>query len=91
MLMPRMVLMGLVVIMSAILPFIYMSLALKWWALFAFVLFIFALATPDYLVDENWNRSSLKSPLILMRSIPGLSKIADFIDYLDKKFHHTKR
>ena len=91
MLMPRMVLMGLVVIMSAILPFIYMSLALKWWALFAFVLFIFALATPDYLVDENWSRSSLKSPLILMRSIPGLSKIADFIDYLDKKFHHTKR
>lgn len=92
MLFPRLPLMAIIILMSCVLPFVYMSLALKWWGLFAFVLFIFALATPDYLVDENWNSSSLKTPLILMKSIPGLRKIATFIEHVESKLsrkpHH---
>lgn len=88
MLFPRLPLMAIIVLMSAVLPFIYMSLAMKWWGLFAFVLFIFALATPDYLVDSNWNSSSLKTPLILMKSIPGLSKIAHLIETIEQKLQN---
>ena len=38
-------------------------------ALFAIVLFIFALATPNYLVDDKWDRTFFLIPVILMTSI----------------------
>lgn len=85
MLVPRMVMMAVIVFMSIILPFIYTSMAFKWWGLFAVILLIFAMATPDYLVDDYWNSTFLKSPLVLMKSIPGLSKIADFFDKYEQK------
>ncbi|MBO7115954.1 MAG: glycosyltransferase [Prevotella sp.] len=80
MLIPRMVMVAIIIFMSIILPMIYTSLAFKWWGLFAITLLIFAMATPDYLVDEKWDITFFKTPLVLMKSIPGLSKIADFIE-----------
>ena len=53
MLVPRTILIGIIVIMSIILPFIYMSLAFKWWVAGALALLSFAFALPDYLVDKN--------------------------------------
>lgn len=61
--------MGIILIMSCILPFIYFSLAIKWWITAAFILFIFALCTPDYLVDKNWSRAFLKAPLLMLGSV----------------------
>ena len=69
MLLPRMLMMAIIIFMSVIMPFIYFSLALKWWALFAIVLFIFALATPNYLVDDKWDRTFFLIPVILMTSV----------------------
>lgn len=69
MLLPRMLMMAIIIFMGIIMPFIYFSLALKWWALFAIVLFIFALATPNYLVDDKWDRTFFLIPVILMTSI----------------------
>ncbi|MCR4602487.1 MAG: glycosyltransferase family 2 protein [Prevotella sp.] len=63
-LIPRTILMGIIIIMSIILPFIYMTLAIKWWIAAAVILFAFALATPDYLVDDHWDRDFLRAPLI---------------------------
>lgn len=80
MLVPRMVMMAVIIAMSIIIPVIYTSLAFKWWALFAVVLLVFALATPDYLVDEHWDGTFFKSPLVLMKSIPGLSKFAEYVE-----------
>ena len=77
MLVPRMIMMAVIVFMCVALPFIYFRLCLKWWALFAFVLFIFALATPDYLVDKKWNGTFFRSPFILLKSVPGASKMAE--------------
>jgi cellulose synthase/poly-beta-1,6-N-acetylglucosamine synthase-like glycosyltransferase len=68
MLIPRMIMMVVIIFMGAVLPFIYFSLALKWWALFAIVLLIFAIATPNYLVDKNWNRTFFMIPLIFLSS-----------------------
>lgn len=64
MLVPRTVMVGIIIMMSLILPFIYFTLVIKWWVLGAASLFFFALATPDYLVDEMWDKTFLRSPLV---------------------------
>jgi cellulose synthase/poly-beta-1,6-N-acetylglucosamine synthase-like glycosyltransferase len=62
-LIPRISMMAIILVMSIVLPFIYMSLVIKWWILGAIALFIFALATPDYLVAEMWDKTFLRDPL----------------------------
>lgn len=62
MLLPRTTMMAIMLFMSVVLPFIYMTLVIKWWVLTALVLFIFALSTPDYLVNEMWDNTFLRSP-----------------------------
>jgi len=75
MLLPRTTMMGIMILMSIILPFIYMTLVIKWWILTAIVLFIFALVTPDYLIDEVWENSFLRSPFTnLWKKIRGAKK-----------------
>ena len=69
MLLPRMVMMAIILLMCLITPFIYFTLAIKWWVLFATVLFIFAVATPNYLVDDKWNSTFFKVPFVLLSSI----------------------
>ena len=63
MLVPRTTMMAIILLMSLILPFIYMTLVIKWWILGALALFIFALATPDYLVTEMWGKTFLQDPM----------------------------
>ena len=67
-LIPRIIMMA-VIIMMGLVPFIYMSAALKWWALFAFVLLFFAIATPNYLVDEKWDSTFFKMPFVFISPI----------------------
>ena len=69
MLIPRMIMMLVIIAMCVIVPFIYMTAALKWWVLFATVVLIFALATPNYLVDEKWDRTFFMVPIVLLSSI----------------------
>ena len=68
-LMPRTIMMTVIVFMCMLMPLIYFTLAIKWWILFIWVLFIFALSTPDYLVDKNWNRSFARAPFIMLGSL----------------------
>ncbi len=69
MLIPRCIMMGIIAIMSIILPFIYFTLALKWWLLATIALFAFALAAPDYLVTKNWDKDFLRAPIITIGAI----------------------
>ena len=62
MLLPRITMMAIIIFMSIILPFIYLTLAIKWWIIASIALFIFALVTPDYLIEEVWDNSFLRSP-----------------------------
>lgn len=62
MLVPRTTMVAIILVMSFVLPFIYMTLVIKWWILGALALFIFALAAPDYLVAEMWEKSFLRDP-----------------------------
>ena len=84
MLIPRMIMMMIIILMGFITPFIYMTAALKWWALFAIVLLVFALATPNYLVDDKWNSTFFKVPFVLFSNILNKfkwgRKISDLAD-----------
>lgn len=83
MLIPRMILMAVILIMGIVVPFIYMTAAFKWWALFAIVVLIFAIATPNYLVDDKWDSTFFKLPAVLLSPILrkfGLGrKVIDYI------------
>ena len=68
-LVPRTKMVGIIMLMSIILPFIYFTLAIKWWLLGSAALFVFALATPDYLVDEMWDKTFLRSPFVSLWSL----------------------
>ena len=62
-LIPRTTMMAIILVMSIVLPFIYMTIVIKWWILGALALFIIALATPDYLVTEMWDKTFLRDPI----------------------------
>lgn len=82
MLVPRTIMMGLIMIMSIILPFIYLTLAIKWWVVAAVVLFAYSLATPDYLVDKNWDRVFLRAPFITVGALVNIFRAGkDEADY----------
>ena len=86
MLLPRMIMMVIILLMGIILPFIYFTLVLKWWALFAFVLLIFAIATPNYLVDEKWDKTFYLLPVIFLSSILSRTFIGRRLKtYVNKK------
>lgn len=85
-LIPRIILMGIILFMGAIMPFIYFTLALKWWALFATVLFIFALATPNYLVDSKWDRTFFLVPVILLSFLLAKTPLGKSLkEYVNQK------
>jgi hypothetical protein len=46
-----------------------MTLVIKWWILGSAALFFFALATPDYLVDEMWDKTFLRAPFVTLWGI----------------------
>ena len=85
MLLPRTTMMGIIMLMSVVLPFIYMTLVIKWWILGSLALFFFALATPDYLVDEMWDKTFLRSPFITFWGIISTKLIGNKLDSLKKK------
>ena len=68
-LVPRTVMMGIIGLMSITLPFIYFTLAIKWWAAAAIVLFAYSLATPDYLVGKEWDRDFLRVPFVTIGAL----------------------
>lgn len=85
MLMPRMLMMAIILLMGIVLPFIQFTLAIKWWALFAIVLFIFALATPNYLVDDKWDRTFFSVPVILLSSLLARTPIGKKLKSISNK------
>lgn len=65
-LVPRTILMGLILVMGIIVPLIYFTEGIKWWVAGALSMLAFSLATPDELVDENWDKDFMKVPLLMV-------------------------
>ncbi len=85
MLVPRTSMMGIIMLMGIFLPFIYFSLAVKWWVLGSIALLVFALATPDYLVDEMWDKTFLRSPFITLWGIISTKLLGKHINKIKEK------
>jgi len=85
MLVPRTSMMGIIMLMGIFLPFIYFSLVVKWWALGSIALFVFAIATPDYLVDEMWDKTFLRSPFITLWGIISTKLLGKHINKIKEK------
>ncbi len=66
-LIPRTTMMAIIMLMDVTLCFIFFSLVIKWWVISAIVLFAFALATPNYLVDEHWDKTFLHAPMLIYK------------------------
>ena len=77
--------MGIIMLMGLFLPFIYFSLAVKWWVLGSIALFVFAIATPDYLVDEMWDKTFLRSPFITLWGIISTELLGKHINKIKEK------
>ena len=81
-LVPRIIMMTVIFIMSIVLPFIYMTAAIKWWIAAFVVTFAFALATPNDMVDEHWDLDFMTLPFKAVATIykklhlPSIPKIA---------------
>ncbi len=86
MLIPRMILIPIILAMSIIVPFIYFTLAIKWWVLFAVVQLIFAIATPNYLVDDKWDKTFFSVPLVILSSLLAKTPLGPKLKkYINKK------
>lgn len=66
MLLPRTILFSIVFVMSLTLPFVYFSLAIKWWVITIIWGFSLAFATPNELVDKNWDKDFITLPIITL-------------------------
>ena len=73
---PRTILMGIIMVMSIVLPFIYFTLAIKWWVIGALLMFAYSLATPDYLVDKHWDRDFLLAPILSLLALFNILRVA---------------
>ena len=74
MLLPRSILFAVVFIMSIAMPFIYFSWAIKWWVITVIWGFSLALATPNELVDKNWDRDFIALPITTAKNIVAIIK-----------------
>lgn len=64
-LIPRLATVAIILAMSIVLPFIYFTLVIKWWIVGTILGFSFCFATPNHLVDNNWDNDFLLLPFRL--------------------------
>lgn len=69
MLLPRTILLSICILMSIILPFIYFTLAIKWWFIVVVFGFAMAFATPNNQVDDHWDKDFITLPISTARGI----------------------
>jgi len=69
MLLPRSIMFAIIFVMNLTLPFIYMTIAIKWWVVTGIWGFSLAIATPNELVDKNWDKDFITLPLVTLKNI----------------------
>ena len=75
MLIPRTIMMGIITVMCIVMPFIYTTPAIKWWITAALFLLACSMATPNYLVDKNWDRDFLHAPIVLFWGLINIFRV----------------
>jgi cellulose synthase/poly-beta-1,6-N-acetylglucosamine synthase-like glycosyltransferase len=86
MMLPRVILLGIICIISALLTIIDWELSLKWWGILFLLGLSFCMAIPDYLVDKRLTKAIIKIPWLFILMFLNLFRIKG----ADKKFIHTE-
>ena len=83
---PRIVLLGLIVIIAVIMTVINWPLSIKWWGLFLLLCITFSLAVPDYLVDNRFKKALVSLPLVFILMCLNFFRLKG----ANKEFIHTR-
>jgi Glycosyltransferases, probably involved in cell wall biogenesis len=85
MMLPRVVVMGLTFIFAIGMLFLNWQWSIKWWVLFVLLLYTFAMAIPDFLVDKKLKKTFRKLPIVFLIMIYNIFRIKG----VNKHFIHT--
>ncbi len=66
MMLPRVILFGLIVLISLLLTWFDWILAIKWWGVLLLLCITFSIAIPDYLVDKKLRNAILSLPILFI-------------------------
>lgn len=83
---PRIVLLGLIIIIAMIMTILDWSISFKWWGLLLLLCITFSLAVPDYLVDKRFKKALLSLPLVFLLMCLNFFRLKG----ANKEFIHTK-
>lgn len=86
MMLPRVILLALIILMTALISFIEFRWAIKWWGLLFLFLITMAMALPDNLVDKKFKRAMRHIPILAIYMILNLFRLKG----VNKKFIHTE-
>lgn len=86
MLLPRIPMIGIILIMSIVMFFINWTSAIKWWCIFLMVLGTFAMCVPDNLVNEDFDKAVKRAPLLAIWMVLNMFRLRG----LKNKFLHTE-
>ena len=86
MLMPRIAMIGIILIMSFVMVLFSWTAAIKWWCLFLLVLGIFAMCIPDDLVNDDFDRAIKRTPIMALKMVLNVFRLRG----LKNKFLHTE-
>lgn len=85
MMLPRIILLGVISIISVLLTIIDWEASLKWWGILFLLGLAFCMAIPDYLVDKRLTKAVKKVPWLFILMFLNLFRIKG----ADKEFIHT--
>ena len=85
MMLPRVILLGVICLISTLLSIIDWEASLKWWGLLFLLGLSFCMAIPDYLVDKRLSKAIIKIPWLFILMFLNLFRIKG----AGKKFIHT--
>lgn len=85
MMLPRVILLGVISIISVLLTILDWEASLKWWGLLFLLGLAFCMAIPDYLVDKRLTKAVKKVPWLFILMLLNLFRIKGAY----KKFIHT--
>lgn len=85
-LMPRIPMIGIILIMSVFLFFWDWTSAIKWWVMLFVVLGTFAMCVPDDLVNEDFDKAVKRTPKMALKMVLNVFRLRG----LKKKFLHTE-
>lgn len=87
MMLPRVVVMGFSFCFAFGLLFVDWVWSIKWWFIFILLMYSFAMAIPDFLVDKKLKKTFRKIPVIFLVMVVNILRIKG----VNKKYIHTKK